>query len=463
MTQKPLFWHQGLFLQPQHLQYTDLYHQAAVPQLHRITAPYFRGVVRVSVNEGGLSSDLFEVTEGAFLLPDGTLVRYPEDAALAPRSFASAWTDRNHPFTVYIGLRRLSPQGGNVTVGGEGRGADGVQTRFLTEDSARELPDLHQEGPAAAVKSLTYVLKLFWENEVEAVRPDYDLLPIAQIIRDGETIKFADDYIPPCLHLSSSPVLMKIIMGIRDELAGRTRQLEEYKTPLGVAGVEIDARSIPYRLALQMLCHYAPVLFHHTETPESHPWQIYGILRQMVGGFSILSQEINFMGETAAGAALLPPYDHNDIGACFARVRTLILRLLNEITVGAELLIPMEKTDTGMFSADIPDELFTPQSRFYLAMRTETPFENLLKPFLEYAKLGSANQVRIFAEHALPGLPVQHLLAQPEGVPRRPNATYFRLDKRSPVWGEVRREKNLVLLWPDAPEDLKPEIIVLRS
>ncbi|GKT31374.1 type VI secretion system baseplate subunit TssK, partial [Aduncisulcus paluster] len=71
---KPLFWHQGLFLQPQHFQLSDLH------QLHRFRAmrqyglPYFWGV-------SGLKG---------------------------------AWEEGGKPFTVYLGLRKWNPEGGNV-------------------------------------------------------------------------------------------------------------------------------------------------------------------------------------------------------------------------------------------------------------------------------------------------------------------------------------------------------------
>ena len=60
---KPLFWHQGLFLQPQHFQLADLH------QLHRFRAmrqyglPYFWGVSGLKVRKGALERKKFEVTE----------------------------------------------------------------------------------------------------------------------------------------------------------------------------------------------------------------------------------------------------------------------------------------------------------------------------------------------------------------------------------------------------------------
>ena len=458
---KPLFWHQGVFLQPQHFQYTDMYHQTAYYPLLRIANPYFWGVVNLEVNESGLANGVFEVEACEVLMPNGTLVNYPGDSALSSRTFTTAWTDRLRPFTVCLGIRKMNPKGGNVTVLSAKESAAEVKTRFLTLNDPEDIPDIHEDGPDAQIRTLTYVTELFWETEAEGLQ-DYELLPIAQIVRDGDTIHMSPTFIPPCLHIVSSGVLLKTVKLIRDELAGRARQLEEYKTPVGVAGAEPDIRSIPHRLALQLLAQYVPMLFHLVDTPTLHPWQIYGILRQLIGGISTLSTRVNFLGEDENGNTLLPPYDHTDLGNCFKNAYGLIIRLLNEITIEAESLIPMPQVSQGQFKGEIPEDLLEPQNLFYLALRTSVPFEELLDAFMGFAKVGSEEQVRLFAEHSLPGLPLRHLKIQPEGIPRRPNTSYFSLDRRNTVWDAIRQHRNIVLLWDDAPEDLRAEVIALK-
>lgn len=460
---KPLFWHQGAFLQPQHFQYTDLYHQAANYPLLQISAPYLWGVARLEVNENGLANDVFEVETCRILMRDGTLVNYPGDTALSSRTFTAAWTDRLSPFRVYLGIRKLNPKGGNVTVVSGRESAAEVRTRFLTLNDPEDFPDLHEEGPAAQIRTLTYAAELFWEAEIKGVE-DYEYLLIAEIVQDGDSIHMSPGFIPPCLHIVSSGVLMDRVKQIRDQLTGRARQLEEYKTPLGVAGADPDIRSIPYRLALQLLAQYAPMLHHVVETKHLHPWQMYGILHQLIGGISTLSTRVNALGVDENGETLLPHYDHDNLGRCFESAQRLINRLLNEITIEAESVIPMSGKEgrPGHFKGEIPKELFEAQTLFYLALRTAVPFEDLLGKFTAYAKVGSEEQVRIFAEHSLPGLPLRHLKTQPEGIPRRPNTSYFSLDQRDTVWDTIRRQQNIVLLWDDAPEDLRAEIIALK-
>ncbi len=457
---KPLLWHQGLYLEPQHLQYLDIRQNTIQYPLMQIANPFFWGVVALDINKSALANDVFEINRATVLMPDGFLINYPDNAQLSSRSFSAAWQDRHQPFTIFLGIKKLNPKGENVTlIAGENQGYE-VTTRFQTSAESEKMADFHQNGPHAEIKTLTYVIRLFWKDELESLQ-DYDVIPIAQIIRDGDEIQESPFFIPPCLHLSSSSILLKTVVEIRDELAGRVRQLEEYKTPMGVVGDMSDTRTIPYRMALQMLSIFAPVLFHYVDTLTVHPWQIYGLFRQLIGGLSTLSERTNFLGETGEEDSQFPAYKHTDLGRCFTTAFKQIIQLLNEITIQAESVIQMNQVEPGKFQADLTKDLLGPKNVFYMVLRTETPIEDFVESFLHFAKTGSAEQVEIFTEKALPGLSVKHLMVQPEGVPRRPNASYFRIDRRDTVWETIEQEKNIVLLWDDAPNDLKVEIIVL--
>jgi type VI secretion system protein ImpJ len=47
-------------------------------------------------------------------------------------------------------------------------------------------------------------------------------------------------------------------------------------------------------------------------------------------------------------------------------------------------------------------------------------------------------------------------------MPRRASSNYFRIEQVSDLWDAVERDENIALQWPDAPQDLRAEIVVLR-
>ena len=64
---KPVFWHQGLFLQPQHLQLQDLHNDTKRSIIANVGLPYFWGVMKSEVSSGSLDVNLIEISDGEFL------------------------------------------------------------------------------------------------------------------------------------------------------------------------------------------------------------------------------------------------------------------------------------------------------------------------------------------------------------------------------------------------------------
>jgi type VI secretion system protein ImpJ len=55
------------------------------------------------------------------------------------------------------------------------------------------------------------------------------------------------------------------------------------------------------------------------------------------------------------------------------------------------------------------------------------------------------------------------LSGPPQGLPRRADARYFRIEQVSKAWEQVESEGHIALYWPDAPEDLKAIIAITRG
>lgn len=456
---KQIYWHQGQFLQPQHLQHSDLWIQSRITTMMKIASPYLYGVSLLDINEEALENDVFEVQNAELLMQDGTFVDYPDDAVLSARNFTSVWIDRTQPLNVFVGIPKMKASGANVSLVQEQAHASEVTTRYLTYAEPELVNNYYHAGEPAQIKKLTYVLKLFWESELEDAH-EYELLPIAQIENDGGTNKLSSTFIPPCLHIASSDVLLDHLKGIRDELAGRLRQLEDYKTPIGVSNSNVDSRVVSYRLIIQLLSQYVPLLFHYIDTPRLHPWEIYGSLRQLIGGISTVTHSVNFLGENEAGDSLIPKYQHNELTVGFESIHKLIVQLLNEVTISSETIIRLEEVLQGQYKIEIPATLFNAKN-IYLSMITSKKFDEMLENFMNFAKIGSEEQVKVFAERSLPGLEVKFQNIQPEGVPRRPNAYYLKVNKQDSVWDGIKEDKSIMLLWKNAPEDLKVDFIAV--
>lgn len=459
---RPLFWHQGLFLQPQHFQYADAHHEWAATALDRAIHPNHWGVVELGLNEERLNSGVIEIERGTFLLRDGTHVSIPDNAVVATRDFRADWEADQNAFPVHLGIRRLSGAETNVTVVPDREAATGVQTRFASLADTDPMPDVHQgREEAVQVKTMFYVMRLFWEHELDDAE-DYDTLPLLRLVRDGDAIQLDPVFAPPALTMSAVPALLRILREIREQVVGRAHQLEEYKGPSSGTS-EFSPKIMRYRFALQVLGRYAPLISHYSESPQVHPWEVYGVLRQLVGELSAFSTDMDILGTPVGDNEGMPPYDHQRAGILFRDARLMVERLLNAITVGPEYIVDLEPTAAGRFEREIPRHFLDRRAALYLALRTESMSDSLLDSFSSFAKIAAAHEVDMLVRRALPGLTATYLKVRPESLPQRPNTHYFRLNQNDALWEGVENTRTIAALWDAAPDDLKIELIMVRG
>jgi predicted component of type VI protein secretion system len=51
--QQQIYWHSGLYLQPQHFQSLDLHHEWQLAQRIQLAQPYNHGLIEVEINKAG--------------------------------------------------------------------------------------------------------------------------------------------------------------------------------------------------------------------------------------------------------------------------------------------------------------------------------------------------------------------------------------------------------------------------
>jgi len=456
--QRPLFWHQGLFLQPQHFQLLDLSFQSRLYPFYNFVQPHFWGITEIEIQQTALGTGSFNLTEGGFLFPDGTYAVISGNAVVEVRTFSEAWIEGGKPLHVYIGLKKLSSTGGNVTVMEKPMPISDVTTRFVTKKDPEQIKDLHSDGPEGEVKRLNYVLKIFWETETGGAG-DYDLIPLGRLEKSGGEITLSANYVPPCLTIFASEPLFKLTKDIRDLIAARSHQLEEYKKQRGIQTAEFGSRDMVYLLSLRSLNRYVPILSHYTETRHVHPWTVYGTLRQLIGELSSFSEKVNVMGETKDEGTMLPEYDHRTLWECFSTARALVSQLIDEITAGPEYVISMVYDGT-YYATDLKPAIFESRNRFYLVCRTEEDPKSAIQALTTIAKLSSRKNLPLLIARALPGVGLKHLSVPPQELPRRAHTLYFEIDNHSDQWDFVKKSNNIALYWDHAPEDLEVVLMI---
>jgi len=414
----------------------------------------------MEIQESALNNRMFEISSGEFIFPDGSLVVFPDNAVIQPRSFKGTWSEEK-PLDVYIGLRKWNARGGNVSILQNPDDAFNASTRFVADVNPRELNDIHHNGPPAQVKFLNYLVKVFWGNEIEGAG-DYDLIHVARLEREMDDIKLSRNFVPPTISIAGSGVLLQTVKNVREQVTARCHMLEEYKIPRDAQSSDIGFNFMIYLLALRSLNRFVPLLHHVVSTPAIHPWYVYGLLKQLIGELSTFTDRVDALGRIRDGSSLVPDYDHDDIGKCFDEAQALIGELLNEISLGAENIIRLVR-DNGNFKASIPMEAFDSRNVFYLAIGTSKDRDEVLHMLQHVVKVSSAEQMPTLIKRALPGIPLEYSLTPMPGLPKRTGSLYFKIDRSSNHWLEIQKSQNICVNWGEAPEDTTIELIIVKK
>lgn len=458
---KNIYWHQGLFLQPQHFQLQELSAQFKNKPLYKLTTPYFVGISQCDISEEALEARSLELRNIQIIFQDKTFIEFPGNAAITPRSFEKIWVNSDEPLDVYVGLRKMSQVSPNVTVVDDLNQTDLGQTRMVSLSSLEEVVDLYSHGPTANVPTAEYLVGVFFGPELPSL-DDYHLIKIARLERDSSAIKLSSQYIPPCYNISGSATLFNCLKDIRDDLTGRLYQLQEYKIPSSQVQTDFDPDYFVMFHSIQTLNRLVPTLTHITDGSHMHPWDVYGFLRVAIGELSSFSEKTDVFGRKSLNDSGLPDYDHFNLESCFNDARRLINQLLNEISVGPEFLGIMQPKDNYL-TVNLPQELFRKRNRFYLIIQASARAAELKELFLQNARLAAPSELPAMIDHALPGIELIEITSPPQGLPRRKNSNFYRIEQLSAEWEIVETDGELALFWPDSPENLKAEVVVLRG
>ena len=458
--EKPLFWHQGLFLQPQHLQMADSYHESLLLPYNRNIQPHLSGVGELSIRHAAVSGQCIHIERGEFWFDDATFAVVGSNARIEPRRFEGHWVDGGNPLIVYVGIKKSSRFQKNVTLAASGVDASEIGTRYVAQEESETVIDQHHDGPPAEVKPMSLLLKVFFHSELEQLG-GYELIPIAMLEKNGEEVALSPRFVPPVYALNASPVLWGLIRDIYDQLLYKGNELESYKKKRGVHNAEFGSRDMVFLLALRTLNRYLPKLAHLIEYKGVHPWDLYSTLRQVIGELSSFSERINVLGEKEEGGEGLPPYNHANLWHCYSQAGIILGDLLDEITSGPEYIIEFVREDPFLNAILLPPHLDA-NSHYFLVVTGPEDKEEINEAVSIGVKLGSKASVPAFVERSLPGIGLEPLTNPPQELPRRGNSSYFRIDNQDERWLRVEREKHICLYWEGLADTMRVEIMIVR-
>ncbi|MBV4366734.1 type VI secretion system baseplate subunit TssK [Erwinia phyllosphaerae] len=458
--QQQIYWHSGLYLQPQHFQSLDLHNAWLHARYNQLARPYNVGIIEVTINSVALEDAVLSVDNLRFLMPGGDYLQYPGNCQIAKRDFRDLWQHRDRPLTFWLALKRFDPVHRNVTL--PGKEGERAGTRWLSGGEATMMKDVYDHAPDAAVTRLSYNVQLLTDAEKESA-VDCEYLPLIRLSHDGEKVICDPDFSAPAVTLRGSPTLAYLIDSLYFEISARTKKLEEYKRTAHLNSRRESGNQLIQLLAIRSLNRALPILKNYIEAQQVHPWQIYNLLCQLTGDLSSFSDSCSCLGEWRGEEHAALRYDHYQLCHSFSRVRQTLLALINDLVLENNTYIRLGH-EKGIYSSALEEVAAGKKGQILLMLRSsQIAFDDKRFSQTGNFKLAAREAIDDLIQHALPGIPITRCAEIPHGVPNRNDTACYFIRRDGELWQQVETNRSIAFYSPDMPDDLLVQLVCMEG
>jgi len=443
---EPVIWTKGTFLNPQHLQSQDRFLEETLQ--FQLQALQFRpwGFERLRIDQAALAAGTLAISEAAGILPDGLLFDIPQsDPAPPVKPLAEHFAPGVESVDVYLAIPNYRERGFNVA-----SARRDAETRYRAEvEMVRDENTGQAEKPVMVARKN---LRLLVEAEN---REGSSTLRVARVSKTAAGLFQADArFVPPLLDFEASDYLVSIARRLVEILSAKSSELAGSRRQKNQSLADFTAGDIPRFWLLYTVNAAMPVFRHLFETRKGHPEVLYSAMLSLAGALTTFSLKVHPRD--------LPPYDHDDLGACFTDLDEKLRLLLETVVPSNYVSLPLKLVRPSIYAASIDDEKYLQGTRMYLAVSADMSQADLMGRAPQLIKICSADAVEHLVQRALPGVPLAHVSTPPGAVPVKLNYQYFGLSQSGGSWEAVVRARNLAAYVPgDFPNPQLELIIVL--
>ncbi len=438
-TQLKVLWSEGLLMAPQHLQQTDRYHEALVAGRLAALHPHPWGALRVELDRQAIADGVIKLEHFAGVLPEGAVLTIDKGSPEAPpsRPIEGLLPERS---TLEVFLAIPSER--------ENVHQIGARSRYTAH--VRRIADLTTEDsePTEVELALRNVRFVFGHES----RDDMEAIKIAEIRRESRGLYALDEsFIPPCLRMGASPVLIAKLEKLLALMNTRRQALIDARRERDAETVEADAADITRFMLLHDLSRVLPALTHLKRSADLSPRELYRHLLDLLGSLATFSVDASLD---------VPEFEHLDLRATFDPLFGRLEQLLGNTHRESCFVIDLEGRGDGMHLGRIDDRIAR-CDRFLLAVRTAVPVRDAASLLPSIGKVASWQQVTHVVNAAMPGAKLEITHRPPPEVPVKTGEIYFSIDARGPYWNEITREQAIAVFLPRPFEAMQTQVSLL--
>jgi type VI secretion system protein ImpJ len=440
-----IHWHEGLFLQPHHLQLAAREQAQALSRERRLHLEYPYGVLECRVASDGLENNLVRLDKLRAVLPSGLEVDVPGNADIPALDIKRTLANNPSGFTVSVAVPVWQSTRAN-TIEAIGGGDVRVKRIYKVEEAAVGDENTGENSQPVLVRRINARLVVDGDDTT-----DMEVLPLLRIMASAEqaTLPRPDTrYIPPCLTIAGSPTLKNMLRDLANAVEAARNELVSQLTRGGFVLENLKPPQMLMLMRLQILNRYAaslPTLFAGgagAAAGAGHitPFGAYLQLRSLQGELAALTPDRDpYEG---------PKYDHDRPEVVFGELDKKIRPLLRSETRGRFVQIPFIKTD-NVLMASLTEEQQKQATGYWIGIKTRMD-AGVLATLVENQdkfKLMPKSLVRL---HVF-GVKLKEDRHPPMELPSASDLHYFRVvqAESASMWEKVTAERSMAIRWTE--------------
>ena len=422
-----IIWSEGMFLQPQHFQQQNRFHEGL---LHNRITPLFGyswGFSVLELDQAALMEGRIHLITGRGIFPDGTPFDFPyQDNPPIPLDIDVNL--RDEVIVLALPVQRI----GATEIDSDNH-SDSRLARYTIEEI--DVSDSNTQNPSQASLQIGRLqLRLMRKRDVTGAYTTLGVVHLSER-RPDKQVALQKTFIPPMLQISSDVILN----GHLQQLCGMLRQRGEELASLIAQPGHRGIAEIADFLMLQTINRYEPVFKHLAKVSILHPERFYSLCLAFAGDMSTFNEN------NARRPIEYMDYQHDALAACFNSLMEELRRLLSQRILSNVISIPLEDMQYNVRKAIVNDKTLFKSANFILAVNAQLPVETIRIKLPAFMKIGPAEKIRDLVNLALPGIPLNSLPVAPREIPFHAGFNYFELERTNDLWRQLENSAGLMM------------------
>jgi type VI secretion system protein ImpJ len=439
-------WSEGMYLGPHHFQTQSRYFEDSAR--FAIENSWFEpwGLISCSLDDEAIRNGRVAVLSAqgifedglAFEMVTGELTTAKGDPVPEQRDIREVFPPDRESLGVLLAISPRRLGGANCDLEGNGRG---VRYRAVP----RTVPDFNGGGDEKAIPLGEKNIRIVMETELTN---EHLTIPIARVRRDGAGhLIYDSNFIPPCIKLTASPRIMRMLESLLEMLSEKQKVLERPKGKAGAFQAGTRQMDVANFWFLHTIQSGIAVLRHLYISKRGHPEELFREMSRLAGELCTFDLE-SHPGD-------LPLYNHRELEGCFTELVAHIRARLGILLASNTVSVAIRQDRPNFYWGAISDSRCFGRCRWILGIRATGSEARLLSKAPTIVKLCSREWLTRLVERALPGLALAHVPVPPSAIAPKAEFHYFAVDRNdqtgnpSPCWKHIQDTRQVGIYVPN--------------